>query len=76
MDTHSIKLNLIEWLLQLDEKTLLKVDRIRKTKEAADIEHRPMTIAELKGRALASEEDIVNGRTISIEDLEKEMKAW
>jgi hypothetical protein len=76
MDSQSIKLSLIQWLLQLDDKTLLKVDTIRKSTASDEYAHKPMTKKELETRALASEEDIANGRIISIEDLEKEIKTW
>jgi len=76
MNTQSIKLSLIEWLLQSDEKTLLKIDKIRKSSKLAVPEFQPMPIEELEKRALESENDIANGRVTSLDNLMNEIKGW
>jgi hypothetical protein len=76
MNTHSIKLSLVDWLLQSDEKTLLKVDKIRKNTKIAEASFQPMTKQELVKRALESENDIAHARVTSLENLEDEIKNW
>ena len=76
MNTQSIKLSLIDWLLQSDEKTMLKIDKIRKSAKMVNSEFQPMSKEELEMRALESENDIANGRVTSLESLEEEIKGW
>ena len=41
-----------------------------------DLEFAPLTNEDIIARALEAEEDIKNGRFITLEELEKEMESW
>ncbi len=61
-----------------DEKLLVKYEEMmRKARiEAYESSLKPMTVNELRERALAAEKDIKEGRGIDIDDLQKEMENW
>jgi hypothetical protein len=73
------KFQLIEFIMSVrDEKLLVKYEEMmRKARiEAYEASLKPMTVNELRERALAAEKDIKEGRGIDIDDLQKEMENW
>ncbi len=73
------KFQLIEFIMSVrDEKLLVKYEEMmRKARiEAYESSLKPMTVNELRERALAAEKDIKEGRGIDIDDLQKEMENW
>jgi hypothetical protein len=73
------KFQLIEFIMSVrDEKLLVKYEEMmRKARiEAYEASLKPMTVNELRERALAAEKDIKDGRGIDIDDLQKEMENW
>ncbi len=73
------KFQLIEFIMSVrDEKLLVKYEEMmRKARiEAYEASLKPMTVNELRERALAAEKDINEGRGIDIDDLQKEMENW
>ena len=61
-----------------DEKLIASYEEVmRKARvEAYESSMKPMTVSELRERALASEKDIKEGKGIDLDDLEKEMENW
>ena len=79
MDIAVKKVELIEWLARLQDRSLLeKVDSLKKKAviEAYEAKMKPMTSAEYKSILDQAEEDLKNGRVTSQEDLEKESSSW
>lgn len=79
MTLEARKFHLIEFLVTLrDESVISKVeDLLRKERvKAYEASLKPMSVDELKERAVAAEKDIKEGNLIDIEDLEKKMKDW
>jgi hypothetical protein len=79
MDISGKKVEIIEWVATLQDKSLLKkIEQLKKEaiKEAYEAKLKPMTKAQLKARAEESNKAIKAGRTTSIEDLQKESDNW
>ena len=79
MDISGKKVEIIEWVAALQDKTLLKkIEHLKKEaiKEAYEARLKPMTKAQLKARAIEAMKDIKAGRVTSIEDLQKESESW
>jgi hypothetical protein len=76
MDIQAKKLNLIEWLIQIkDESIINTIDLYRKKINKEDAK-KAMTIEELYAVLEDSESDYKAGKTTSIEDLKKESENW
>ena len=79
MDIAVKKVELIEWLARLQDKSLIEqVDRLKKKSvtEAYETKMKPMTSIEYKSMLDAAEEDLKNGRITSQENLVKESLNW
>lgn len=83
MDIQAEKLQLIEWLAQLqDEEVISRIKALRRkvvTNEkvvAYTADGRPLTEKAYNERLEKGEEDIRMGRMTSQEDLEEEVKNW
>jgi hypothetical protein len=79
MDISGKKVEIIEWVVALQDKALLKkIEQLKKDaiKEAYEAKMKPMTKAQLKARVDESIKDIKAGRVTSIEDLQKESENW
>ena len=79
MDIAVKKVELIEWLARLQDKSLLeKVDSLKKkaVTEAYEAKMKPMSSAEYKSMLDQAEDDLKNGRVTSQEDLERESSNW
>ena len=73
------KVELIEWLARLQDKTLLEqVDSLKKKAitETYQAKMKPMTSAEYSSMLDQAEKDLKNGKVTSQEDLEKESSNW
>lgn len=75
MNVQTEKLQLIEWLVQLQDVSILQ--RMIQLKEDAEVlayeaSLRPMTVAELIERAEESNRDIAAGRVYDIDDVIRE----
>lgn len=75
MNVQSEKLQLIEWLVQLQDLNILQ--RIKEVKQDAEVAAyeaslKPMTKEELIARAEESNRDIEAGRVYDLEDVMKE----
>jgi len=73
------KVELIEWLAKLEDKTLLEqVDNLKKKaiKETYQAKMKPMTSTEYSTMLDQAEKDLENGKFTSSEDLEKESSHW
>ena len=75
MNIQAEKFKLIEWLVQLQDPTMLeKLLEFKKQAEIASYEAKlkPMTKEELTARAEASEEAIAKGQVSNIESISEE----
>ena len=63
------KFQLIEWLIQLQDTTVL--EQVKALKDESE-QFTPLTSDELHERALASERDIAEGNVISLREMMKE----
>lgn len=75
MNVQAEKLDLITWLAQLQDVSLL--EKLKEFRRKAEIEAyeaslKPMTVEELVARSRASDEDIAAGRVHDLEDVMKE----
>ncbi len=75
------KRNLLTWIEGLHDQNLLK--KLENVKDEAEgksgndlLAGKPMTIKELKERAMKAHEAVVNGEFVTHEDLKKDMNAW
>jgi hypothetical protein len=79
MDLAAKKVELIEWLTRIEDRSLLeKIEDLKKKAFTESYESRmkPMTSQQYKSFLEQSEEDYNNGRITSQEDLEKESDNW
>ncbi len=76
MDIQAERLDLIAWLIEQDETILKKIKQLRKKSMAAATSPNRMTMEEYIVRIEESEKAIKEGRVISAEDLDEEMKNW
>jgi hypothetical protein len=79
MDLAEKKVEIIEWVAALQDKSALKkLEQLKKQsiKEAYEARLKPFTKAELKARAKQANKAIKAGKVTSIEDLEKESAKW
>lgn len=77
MNTAEKKLDLIRWLAELnDSEVLEQLDKIKKRSlvERYQKTLQPMSSEELRESLAESEEDYLNGRIISQEELERRIK--
>lgn len=75
MDVQSEKIRLIEWLVGLQDITILqKVAEVRD--QSVDKVLPQISIEQLQSRALESEEAIKHGEFTTFGDLKKEVEAW
>ncbi|AWW28880.1 hypothetical protein DN752_01330 [Echinicola strongylocentroti] len=73
------KIELIEWLAGIEDKSLLKqVETLKKKSivEAYEAKMKPMTSQQYSSLLDCAEEDYRNGRTNPQEGLEKESENW
>ena len=73
------KVELIEWLTQIQDSTVIKkVEGLKKQsiKKSYEASLKPMTQKAYKAMLDRSEEDYKNGRVISQKSLEKESENW
>ena len=63
------KLQLIEWLVQLQDTSIIQQIKALKEEEA---EITPLTVEELRRRVLDAERDIAEGKVTPIRDMMKE----
>ena len=79
MDLQARKLNLIEYLINLkDEKLFDKIEAIakdNKLKTELYVDD-PFTQEEMIARAVKANEDYIEGRVLTTEELEAEIKNW
>ena len=75
MNTESIKLNLLEWLAQVDDKNILtQLKKFRDEIEIAQYEKelkQPFTVRELILHTKKSEEDFKKGRVKTLNEVVK-----
>ena len=79
MNIQAKKINIIEWLLQVQDQSIIeKIEMLQKKARLKTYEDKlkPMSQAEFHVRIQSAEEDIKQGRLISHEDLEKESDNW
>ena len=79
MNSQSLKLSLIDWLIHLnDDKLIDEVQSIRKKDFVKNYEStlKPFTEEELLSRIAKSEDDFKNGRITSLENFIKEAGKW
>ena len=80
MDIQSVKLNLLEWLAQVEDKNILtKLKKYRDEIEVAQYEKelkQPFTVRELFSRTKKSEEDFKKGRVKTLNEVVKASKNW
>ena len=74
MDIQAEKLNLIEELIQLNDKSILK--KIKSLLSLASKKIKPMTIEEFYAKIEASEKDIEAGNLLTHDELIKEATDW
>jgi len=78
MDLQTRKLNLIEYLIRLQDEKMFKIieDSINKSMKTNDKEIKPFTQEELISRANESNANYLNGDTKTQDQLETESKDW
>ena len=76
MDIQAKKLNLIEWLIQIKDETIINAIDSYRTKISTNNQGKTMTIDELYSVLKDSEIEYNTGKTTSIEDLKKESESW
>ena len=80
MNTESIKLNLLEWLAQVDDKNILtQLKKFRDEIEIAQYEKelkKPLTEKELVARTKKSEDDFSKGRVKTLDEAIKISPSW
>lgn len=79
MDLAAKKVELIEWLTRIEDRSLLeKIEDLKKKNFAESYESRmkPMTSEQYKSLLDQSEEDYKNGRVTTQEDIKKESDNW
>ena len=79
MNIAAKKVELIEWLAKIQDKSLLEKVEILKKKaiaESYESKMKPMTSRQYKSLLDQAEEDYKNGRVTSQENLEKESENW
>ena len=75
MDLKTRKLNLIEYLIHsMDEKLFDTIEAAITSK--ISVSENPFSEEQMIARALKADADYVAGRTMSIEQLEAEVKNW
>lgn len=79
MDIQTRKLNIIAYLAQLQDETLIqKIEKyiINSSEKINSADKKPMTIQELLDRIEKSEKDYEQGRVISQDELENLSATW
>lgn len=81
MDTQGIKLDLIQWLANLQDVKIIQHIASIKEQQSQKTNHyilpgEPMTEDEFVGRIQSARSRIQNGQFTTMEDLEKEMETW
>ena len=80
MNTESMKLSLLEWLAQVEDKSILtKLKKFRDEIEVSQYEKelkKSLTEKEIISRAKKSEEDFRRGRVKSLDEAIKASKTW
>jgi hypothetical protein len=79
MDIQTRKLNIIAYLAQLQDETLIqKIEKyiINNSEKINSADKKPMTIQELLDRIEKSEMDFKEGRIYSQDELEKPSATW
>lgn len=78
MNIEARKLSLIQEFLSIqNESFIVKLEKlISKEKKSAESNFKPFTIEEFNKRIDKSLDDFKNGRTISHDDLLKEIETW
>lgn len=73
------KVELIEWLAGLEDKSLIEqVDNLKNkaVTQAYEAKMKPMSSAEYKSMLAQAEDDLKNGRVTLQEDMERESSNW
>lgn len=79
MDIQTRKLNIIAYLAQLEDETLIqKIEKyiLNSSDKVKAIKYKPMTVQDLINRIEKSEQDFKEGRTVSQDELEKFSANW
>jgi len=78
MNIQATKLSLIEWLISLQDESLLeKLEQFRsKTKKTSSEKIKPMSLDAFYSKIENSEKAFKNGKVISQDELRKEIKSW
>ena len=78
MNIQATKLSLIEWLIGLQDETLLvHLNRLRtETKKTSEEKISPMSLDTFYNKIESSDKALKNGQVISQNDLRKEIKLW
>lgn len=73
------KVEIIEWLVQLkDESLLKKIEKLKNQsiKDSYESKLKPMTSKSYKAMLRESEEDYLKGRVTTQDNLEREVENW
>lgn len=73
------KVELIEWLVRLEDKSLIEQVESLKNKavtQAYEAKMKPMSSTEYKSMLVQAEDDLKNGRITLQEDMERESSNW
>ncbi|MEL7220120.1 MAG: hypothetical protein AAGJ93_02310 [Bacteroidota bacterium] len=73
MNIQSEKLELISWLIQLQDMSLLEELQAFRKKAEQEAAIQPMTVEELVARSRASDEDIAAGRVYDADEVFNEL---
>ena len=77
MDIASKKLSLIQWLLSLnDQEVINELDAIRKKLSTRGNSVKQFSTEELFAKLERSAKDYENGKYLTVEKLEEEIKKW
>jgi hypothetical protein len=80
MDINKTKLELIEWILHLDEKGLTRILELKNEIEngivAYTVTGKPLTLAQYRTKIEQGTNDIKEGKFIPHEDLLKDIENW
>ena len=81
MNIEAKRNELIQWILNLSEDTLSKVDAIKQKTSlnktvAYTVDGKPLTLSEYQNELEEAEKEIERGDCLTSDELEKEMSTW
>lgn len=79
MNIQAAKLDVVQKILSVQKESIIeKINKILEKEMIVGytVEGKPLTKAEYNSRLEEAEQDILNGRVTSSEELKKEMKNW